>query len=460
MGRMSGTAPAVTAPAATARVSTPRDPTSILRTFRASLLAGFSWNVLSAIALQGSVLLASIIAARLLGLASFGAYAILTATVMTIATIAQGGSGIVASKFVAESLASDPQRVARVLRACRVFTLATGAVTALLVFALAGMLGTGLLGRPELEPLVRVVAIATFFQVTVSYQFGALQGFGAFKELGRGGVLAGIAHVAFTAVGAGYAGLEGTLVGFVLSSGLRAAVFEVLLRRVRRAHRIPRSAAVARGDYGPIWRFALPAGLAGLVTMPCLWLVTVIVARLPDGLALVGILSVAHQVRQAVLQLPSLLNAVSFSVLSRLKGQNQAQGYREVFWSAVWMNLAFALLLVGVLVLGAEPVLRLFGNDFAAGRWVLVLLLASVLPELLATSFYQLVQSAGHMWRSLFLIAMPRDLLYLGLAALFVPQHGVLAAAAAYLAAHTVGLLATLTIAGHAARSAAWLRTR
>ena len=448
------------APVSSARVSTPGDPTSVLRTFRERLLAGFSWNLLSAVALQGSVLLASVIAARLLGLASFGAYAILTATVMTIATIAQGGSGIVASKFVAESLASDSRRVARVLRACRMFTLATGAVTALLVFALAGVLGTGVLGRPELEPLVRWVAIAVFFQVSVSYQLGALQGFGAFRQLGQAGVLAGVADVAFTAAGAGYAGLEGALVGFVLSSGLRAAVFEVLLRRVRHPHRIPRCAADGRGDYGPIWRFALPAGLAGFVTMPCLWLVTVIVARLPDGLALVGILSVAHQVRQAVLQLPSLLNAVSFSVLSRLKGQNEARRYREVFWSALWMNLAFALLLVGVLVLGAEPVLRLFGNDFAAGRWVLVLLLASVLPELLATSFYQLVQSAGHMWRSLFMIAMPRDLLYLGLAALFVPQHGVLAAAAAYLVAHTVGLLATLAISGPAARSAGWLRTR
>lgn len=452
---MSGSA---SAPAG--RVANSGNPTSVLRTFRERLLAGFSWNVLSAVALQGSVLLASILAARLLGLASFGAYAILTATVMTIATIAQGGSGIVASKFVAESLASNPQRVARVLRACRVFTLTTGAVTALLLFALADVLGSDVLGRPELVPLVRVTAIATFFQASVSYQLGALQGFGAFRVLGQGGILAGVAHVAFAAVGAGYAGLEGALIGFVLSSGLRAAIFEVLLRRVRRAHGIPRYAPAEPGEYGPIWRFALPAGLAGFVTMPCLWLVTVIVARLPDGLALVGILSVAHQVRQAVLQLPSLLNAVSFSVLSRLKGQGEARGYREVFWSALWMNLAFAMLLVGALAFGAEPVLRLFGNDFGAGRWVLVLLLASVLPELVAATFYQLVQSAGHMWRSLFLIAMPRDLLYLGLAALFVPKHGVLAAAAAYLVAHTVGLLATLAIAGHVARSAAWLRTR
>lgn len=419
----------------------------ILRTFRERLLAGFSWNLVSAVALQGSVLLSSIIVARLLGLASFGAYAVLTATVMTIATIAQGGCGLVASKFVGEGLATDPLRVARVLRMCRLFTLATGALTAVGVFALARTLSVDMLGRAELEPLVRVVAVATLFQVSASYQFGALQGFGAFRELSRGGVLAGLAHVVLTAAGAWFGQVEGALAGFVLASAVRMLVFGFLLDMVRRDHGVPAHAELDRADFHMIWRFALPAGLAGFVTMPSLWLVTVLVARLPDGLALAGLLAVAHQVRLAVLQLPSLLNAVSFSVLSRLKGQNEAVGFRSVFWSNLWLNLAFATLAVGALLLAAEPVLLLYGRDFTTGRWVLVLLLASVLPELLAASFYQLIQSAGRMWHSLFLIAMPRDLLYLGLAALLVPAHGVTAAAAAYLLAHAVGLLATLLTA-------------
>lgn len=441
---------------ATPRVLPANTLSHILRTFRGRLLSGFSWNLLSAVALQGSVLLSSIIVARLLGLASFGAYAMLTATVMTIATVAQGGTGLVATKFVGENLARDPIRVARVLRLCRIFTLATGALTALGVFGLARLLADDLLGRPELEPLVRIVAVAAFFQVSVSYQFGAMQGFGAFKELSRGGVLAGLAHIALTAAGAWVAQVEGALGGFVLASAIRAGVFHVLLGRVRRARGVPDRAALDWADFQLVWRFALPAGLAGFVTMPCLWFVTLLVARLPDGLALVGILSVAHQVRISVLQMPSLLNAVSFSVLSRLKGQNDAAGFRSVFWSNLWLNLAFAILVVAVLLIAAEPVLLLYGRDFAAGRWVLVLLLASVLPELLATSFYQLIQSAGRMWHSLFLIAMPRDLLYLGLAALLVPAHGVTAAAAAYLLAHAVGLLATLLTARRYAAAAVW----
>ena len=296
-------------------------------------MSGFGWNFLSAMALQGSVLLSSIIVARLLGLVSFGAYSVLITTVMTIATVAQGGTGLLATKFVGEGLANDKVRVARVLRLCRAFTLVTGGLSAIGVFLLSQSLATGMLGRPELEPLVRIIAVATFFQVSVSYQYGALQGFGVFKELSRGGVLAGIAYILFTVAGAWGWGLKGALIGFVLASALRAGIFGLLLHQVRRSHNVPDSAKLDRTDLQMIWRFALPTGLAGFITMPCLWLVTIIVARQPDGLALVGILLVAHQVRLAVLQLPSLLNVVSFSVLSRLKGEGQVSSFRSVFWS-------------------------------------------------------------------------------------------------------------------------------
>ncbi|MDP1537835.1 MAG: oligosaccharide flippase family protein [Burkholderiales bacterium] len=416
----------------------------LVHTFRERLLSGFSWNVLSAIALQGSVLLSSIVVARVLGLTSFGAYSILVSTVMTVAAIAQGGSGLVATKYVAEFLASEPDRVGRVLNMCRVFAMVTGACTAALVFAAAGVISGDLLGRPELAVLMRLAAAAVFFQVSVSYQFGALQGFGAFRELSRAGVLTGLGHIAFTIIGAWLGQLTGALLGFVLASAFRTAVFAYVLKTVRRSHGVPESSAVDHNEFRLLWRFALPAGLAGFVTMPCLWLVMVLVARLPDGLGLVAILSVAHQVRLAALQLPSLLNAVSFSVLSRLKGLDETLGFRRVFWSNLAMNVVFSTLVVALLILAADPVMRIYGREFAGGRWVLVLLLVSVLIEMLAMTFYQLIQSAGRMWQSLFLIGIPRDFLYLLLASQLLPTFGLIGAGYAYLAAWTFALLAIL----------------
>jgi O-antigen/teichoic acid export membrane protein len=435
-----------------------RHVAKIIQTFRERLLAGFSWNVLSALSLQGSVLLSTIIVARLLGLQSFGVYAVLVSTVMTIAAIAQGGSGLVATKYVAEFLTTEPARVGSVLKMCRIVTLTTGIATAALVFAAAGIISGDILGKPELGPQVRLVAAAALFQVSVSYQFGALQGFGAFRELSRAGVIAGLGHIAFTAVGAWFGEVTGALLGFILASALRTAVFGYSLGKVRRAHGVPDTSSLDRQDFGLFWRFALPAGLAGFVTMPCLWLVTVLVTRLPDGLSLVAMFAVAHQIRLAVLQLPSLLNSVSFSVLSRLKGLNEASSFRRVFWSNLAVNLCFSALVVMVLIIAADQVLGLYGSKFTGGRWLLVVLLVSVIPEMLAMTFYQLIQSAGRMWQSLYMIALPRDLIYLLLAFVFLPLYGVTAAAIAYLVAHTVGLGATILTARLTSPTPVWNR--
>lgn len=428
----------------------------ILRTFRERLLGGFSWNVLSALALQGSVLVSTIIVARLLGLQSFGAYAVLVSTVMTIATLAQSGSGLVATKYVAEFLSVDTARVGRLLGMCRVLALATGTSAAILVIALADFIGGDVLRRPELIPQVRLIALATLFQVSVAYQFGALQGFGAFRELSRAGVLAGLGQIFFTTLGAWAGDLEGATIGFVAASGFRMGVFAWALRGVCRVHGVVDRGTAGREEFRLIWRFGLPAGLAGFVTMPALWFVTVLVTRLPDGLELVALFSVAHQVRLAVLQLPSLLNAVSFSLLSRLKGQQASADFRNVFWAGIGVSLVFSACVVLSLILAAGPVLGLYGRAFEGGRVVLVLLLISAIPEILETSFYQLIQSAGRMWHSLFLIAIPRDLLHVTLASLWLPVHGVAAAASAYLAAHIVGLAATVMLARRFAPASVW----
>lgn len=424
--------------------------------FRERLLVGLSWNILSAVATQGSVLISAIIVARILGLQSFGGYALLVSTVMTVAAVAQVGNGLAATKFVGEALSLDSARVARILALCRAVALVTGGVATLAVIGAADLLCGRVLGRPEMSPSMRLIAVATLFQILSIYQVGALQGFGAFKEMSRSGAVAGVAHVACTGIGAWTGELPGAVIGYVVASLVRAAAMGHALRTVRAENRIPATATPDPLDTRLIWRFAVPAGLAGLVTMPCLWAVSVLVARLPNGLELVAVFTVGHQLRLAVLQMPSLLNGVSFSVMSRMKGADDRQGFRGVFWSNLAANAVVASVVVALSVVLVDPLLRLYGPDFLFGRQLLILLLLSVLPEMLAMSFYQLIQSEGRMWQSLFAIALPRDLLYLALASALLPAFGITGAAGAYLLAHTVGACLTVGIARHKAPASLW----
>ena len=422
------------------------------QTFRERLLSGFSWNLLSTAALQGSVLLSTVVVARLLPLESFGAYAVLVTTAMTTAAIAQGGAGIFATKFVGER-ASQPEQVARILKLCAAIALATGLIATLILLLGASTLASLVLGNPALETPARLVALAVVFQVSVAYRHGALQGLGAFRQISMAGAAAGAGHLIFISVGAWKGALEGALIGFVAASAFRALCFHLALSRVRREHHIPSGVTIDPADYRLIWSFALPASLAGYVTMPCLWLVTVFVTRLPDGLSMVALFSVAHQIRMAILQLPALLNGVAFAILSRMQGQKEGEDFRQVFWTNIVINLCFTLSVVGLLMLAAPQVLALYGSECTPGAALLMVLLASVIPEVLGMNLYQLVQTTGRMWRSLALLVVPRDLMYLFVAVAFLPRYGVMGAAIAYLLAQTVGLLLTALIGRGALRA-------
>lgn len=419
----------------------------LVRTARQRLVSALSWNALSALALQGSVLISMIAIARILGAREFGAYAVLLATATTLTGIAQGGTGVTATKFVAEWLHQDRERIARMLRACRIVTATAGIVAALALLSAADFIADVVLGQPQLAAGLAWIAVAIVFQVVVAFQHGALIGLGAFATLGRTSLITGGLYCALSIGGAYVGGLEGATIGYALASFARAAVFSVSLRLALRARSIPVARHIGAQEWRALYSFALPATLAGYVTMPCLWGVTALVARQPDGLQMAALLAVAHQLRMAVLQVPALLNAVTFSALGRLKGQGDRAGQRDVLWSALGLGLVMAGGLSVAAALGSEALLSLYGAEFVAGQIVLLLLLASVLPEFVAGLASQLVQVAGRMWTSLWVVVCPRDLSYLLLAAVLLASHGVAAAAAAYLVAQFLGMALAIALA-------------
>jgi O-antigen/teichoic acid export membrane protein len=92
-------------------------------------------------------------------------------------------------------------------------------------------------------------------------------------------------------------------------------------------------------------------------------------------------------------------------------------------------------------------ILRLFGKDFGDSRLYLVLLLSSAVIETLTIAIYQLVQTSGRMWLSLFAIGLPRDMLLIGLSLYLVPKYAGIGLAWAYVAAQVITLVTVTTTA-------------
>lgn len=397
-------------------------------------------------------MLTGLVLARLLGLESFGIYSVASTTVLTLVGVAQGGVGIIGVKFVGELLHEQPNRVARVIRMCGLFTSVTGIVTSVSLWTLAPFIAQQVLVAPEVEFALRVVSLSVFFNVQTVYLQGALQGFGAFRDISKAGVASGVAYLVLSVVATCLSGLDGALVAFVAAAIVRWVAFKKTLSTTLQKFSINKSYCVQPEDWKLIWRFGLPAGLASIVTLPCLWAVTALVARQTNGIMLVGLFSVAHQLRQLVLQIPVMLNSVTSSVLGRLKGEGNSGEYWNVFRTNLILAGGFASLVAALVALMSNWILSLYGQNFIEAKPLLLVLLIAVIPEVLGTAGYQLVQSSGRMWHSFMLIVFPRDLMYLGLAVLMLPRFGLLGAGFAYLAAHSVGCAATFMV-GHAGRA-------
>lgn len=420
------------------------------RTFKNHLLNGLAWNAFGAASLQGSNLLITAALIYILGLSQFGAYQLIVSTLFMIANFAQGGCAFVATKIIAENVDQDRARVGSFLRLFSNVTTLAGLLAAATIIVFAPIICSRILSRPELLNELYIASVSVIFQIGFTYRTGALQGFSAFRALGKTNAFSGVIAIIFISAGAHQGQLEGALAGYTFAQAFRSLACFVTLRHIRRDHRIPAGCKISSSDYRTIWHLALPAGLAGLITVPALWSVNLAISHLPDGLALVGIFAIAHQIRQAALYFPTLLNAVSFTVSSRLLGAGTGGEAKAVFSTNVILNVGFGLIMAAMLFIFAPQILGLWKISSPTGIDALRLLALSLVPELAATSIYQLVQSSGLMWRSLFQIALPRDLLLCVLSLTLLPFFGLSGAAGAYLFAHIIGLVMTLFTARQA----------
>ncbi len=410
---------------------------------------GVTWNVAGAFAGQGAVFLTNIGLANLLGQATFGDYAFLYSTVLAMGAVAQLGTGLTVTKYVAEFRTQNPNRAGRVLVLCRTVTLGTGFMAALLLFAAAPWIAASVLKQPALTPEVRLVAGYTWFAVMAGVQNGALSGLERYRVLARAISLHAPLHVAVCLMGAWRWGLPGALGGLLVSAALRWFILEGFLRReVRNAGLAALGHGVPRGEAAVIGRFALPAAISGLSTMPARWAAGALLVSSTGGHLEMALFAAASNLRNLVLFLPGLINGVGVSLLNHARRDTRPEGYRRLFWGNMAATGGVTILgAAGMMALGT-PLLGLYGPGFQAGYGVLLWLLLGAVLDGAGLGIYQIIQVRERMWLSLFLVALPRDLLLVGLGYALVDRYGADGLAAAFAASSALALVATAWFAG------------
>ena len=421
---------------------------------RARLRRGITWNIVGAMFNQGSMFAVNVVVARILGGDEtgrnlFGEFSTLQTTALTVFAVAQLATGITATKYVAEFRSVDRTRAGQILALCGLVSLVMAVVASVVLLLAATPLAELVLGRPHLARGLMIVSGVALFAVLNGYQMGALAGLESYRALAWGGAVAGVSRFALCGLLAWKWGLYGALAGLVGASLVRWALFSRLLAVEARRQGITARWRQAWSQRDILIKFSLPAAVAGLTTMPALWLATAFLVREKHtvaGLAEAGLYGAANNLRLLVLLLPILINNVGVSLLNNQRGLNDPRRYRQIFWVNMAAVCGGAVCIGGLMVLVGPWALRAFGKSFDAARAALMIMMISVVPEALAVSAFQVMQSREKMWLSFFAVALPRDCTIVVLAYILAPRYGAAGVASAYAIAWSLACLSIVII--------------
>lgn len=394
---------------------------------RDRLIKGTGFNLIAVAFNQGSTLIANIIVARILMKQGFGEYAMVQSTLLTVAVLSQLAIGYTAAKYIAEYRSSDPERAGRIMGLCALISAVMAGVGAFLLIAIAPWLAGAMLKAPHLTAALMIGSGFLFFSVINGYQTGALSGLEAFGSLAKAGVISGIVAVAAISLGAWWGGLNGTLIGLSISAFVRCAIHNRWLRLESRVQHIkPLYRGSLRREKAIIYKFALPAAIAGYYSMPMFWLANAFLVRQPGGYQEMALYAATVNIKGLVLFTPAVINGVMSSILNHMKGGDSLQLYKRLYKINILLTFFITLAIALILGIFGNFFLGMFGKSFTAARTILIVILVSSVLETTGGAIHQYIQNRGKMWLSFFYINLPVIFIFVVVAFFTVPKLGAL----------------------------------
>ena len=412
------------------------------------LLRGSSWLIVASVLGQGSMLMASLLVANLLGVLDFGHYALLQTTVLILASIAQISFAVVIAQQVSSLRRTNPALAGEVAGFCLlVASLISAAFTVALVLGRDDLAGF-LFRDTGLGWAVACAALALPWTAVAAIQQGLFLGLERFRDQALLSVFTAPAVIAAPAIGAIYWGLGGALLGLAAAYFLRAAIAQLMVVRAFRAAAIRWSFGHWRAKLALLRDYALPATLAGLVMWIATWGGQTLLARSTGGPGALGLFAAAFTVRTIVMFVPTQMVGALLPILARTQGDPAAGSRRSLLAINLGASLFITLILAGLGILVAPLLMSAFGQGFDAGSGALIILLLGTPVEAATVTLYQDIQSRGLFWRVLLWINLPSAVVLLIGGALLVPGGHAEGLALAWVIGWAAGLAGTILAMG------------
>jgi O-antigen/teichoic acid export membrane protein len=405
----------------------------------ATLWSALSWSILATAISQGGTLVASIALAHVLGVRDFGLYAFFQSAVNVAFTFVQSSFGLMATRYVAEFKDHEPQRALQIIILGRRASLWLGLALAVPV-VLLGIHANADLSLGAIAAFVLLSSVVMPAGAVSQFQVGVLIGLHAWQRSAVVALGYVIAIIVMATMGGWFAGAPGAWLGLTLALCIRAAIASAQLRQSVGLQ--TRAVAVDATDWSQLYGdFAIP-GLLGAVGFAFgLWFGNYFLLRQPGGREELGLFAAAYLLRTVVVFVPGQLATAGLALLGRTLARDDAGEYQRILWSSIGIAAVVSISLAGSFALLGPRTMLLFGSDFRPGALLFHSILVAAVLEALASAAYQSLPGRARMWRSLFVVAIPRDATFLLCCLLLIPSLKSSGLAIALLASQAVALL-------------------
>lgn len=378
--------------------------------------------------------LSTMLAARIGGPQTFGAYAVVLATAGTIAAYAGAGIGTTAIRFSGQYPRESPG-YRRFVRALVIISVLSATLAAVLMLAGAGPLARWLLRNESLTIFLRLAALSSGALVLLECCRGLLIGQQKFVSLLIVSIISGTGLIVVLPLTARVS--PGAMVAGQGSVALLAVLCCVVFSRRLAIAPMQTRASNTGPKIRPVFMFGVVQFSAFAGISIASWWIASLVARSDPSLKQMGLYAVANQFRGLAALAPGLFTQVGYSLLTEESGSTYG-GPGRVLLTNTFLTTSFAAIVAGFGMTALPWILfAVFGRSYMSAEVPVLLLLATAMIHMCGVPASQRLSIIS--LRATGIINTGWAVLIVLLGVLLVPKAGAVGAAAAFLIAHGLG---------------------
>lgn len=362
------------------------------------LAVGTWWNMVGTVAARCLSLVASIVAARVLGTTAFGEFGIIQSTVGMAGIFAGLGLGVTATKYLAEFRLKDRERAGRLLALSLCSAVVSGGLMSLLFAAAAPLLAESMLAAQHLTGLLQVGSLLLFVNAVNGAQLGALAGFEAFRAVARVNLFSALATILFQTCGILAAGVKGGVFGLLAAGAVSWSIAHFELRKSAGDSGIQWTFSGWNREIATLWNFSLPSLLASALYGPVSWFCNTLLVRQPDGYAQMGIFNATNQWFAMIMFIPGLVSQVLLPIMSEAAGEENRERSRRILSVSVRCNALVVVPMIVVTCLASPWIMAAYGSQFSDSWPTLTVVIATAGILAVQSPVGQAIIAEGKVW--------------------------------------------------------------